>query len=382
MSKVNNDKIPFGMLWREQESNPLPQMEITSYSRKNLNKRNKRNTVVIVTSQFDPHSDAVISALDVIGVESLRINSEDLLNHYTFTWQSNSTNYTSIHIHEDPNLEFQVPQKIFSGYYRTPSQVKPHQELTSEIDRKFSVYEGEAFLECLYGLGNISWISPPHLIGRAESKILQLQLARSLGLKIPRTILTNNPKEALHFAQSCKFNVITKPLTASTLDCQGSFFEVYAHQLDESTFKEHFESIRFAPTLLQEYIPKALEIRVTIIGTDFFATQIDSQSVSGAEIDWRKIDCYTIPHKPVTLPRKLVAALKQFIGFYGIQFGAIDLILTPDKEYFFLENNPNGQWYWLEVLTGQPMAISMAKLLKNQSKLQSPGFVKLKSFQN
>ncbi|MEJ2669125.1 MAG: MvdD family ATP-grasp ribosomal peptide maturase, partial [Gammaproteobacteria bacterium] len=32
----------------------------------------------------------------------------------------------------------------------------------------------------------------------------------------------------------------------------------------------------------------------------------------------------------------------------GLNFGCIDMILTPDDEFVFLEVNPNGQWLWVE----------------------------------
>lgn len=36
----------------------------------------------------------------------------------------------------------------------------------------------------------------------------------------------------------------------------------------------------------------------------------------------------------------------------GLAYGAIDMIVTPDGEYVFLEINPTGQYQWLEALTG------------------------------
>ena len=41
----------------------------------------------------------------------------------------------------------------------------------------------------------------------------------------------------------------------------------------------------------------------------------------------------------------------------------MDLILTPEGEYVWIEANPNGQFYWLEPPTGLPMAQAMANLL-------------------
>ena len=40
----------------------------------------------------------------------------------------------------------------------------------------------------------------------------------------------------------------------------------------------------------------------------------------------------------------------------GLTFGAIDLILTPDGEYVFLEVNINGQWAYLEDMLALPIS--------------------------
>jgi glutathione synthase/RimK-type ligase-like ATP-grasp enzyme len=46
-----------------------------------------------------------------------------------------------------------------------------------------------------------------------------------------------------------------------------------------------------------------------------------------------------------------------------LEFGAIDLIQTPDNEIFFLEVNPNGRWWWIEELTGMTIAKDIAHYL-------------------
>ena len=48
---------------------------------------------------------------------------------------------------------------------------------------------------------------------------------------------------------------------------------------------------------------------------------------------------------------------------YGLAFGAIDLARVDDGLYTFFEINPNGQWAWIEQLTGQPLRQAMAGLL-------------------
>jgi hypothetical protein len=48
---------------------------------------------------------------------------------------------------------------------------------------------------------------------------------------------------------------------------------------------------------------------------------------------------------------------------FGLNFASLDMIVTPDGEFVFLELNPNGQWLWLEYELGLPLVASMADLL-------------------
>jgi len=47
----------------------------------------------------------------------------------------------------------------------------------------------------------------------------------------------------------------------------------------------------------------------------------------------------------------------------GAVYGAIDLRLTPEGQYVFLEINPAGQFLYVEYSTGQPIAAALAKAL-------------------
>lgn len=81
-----------------------------------------------------------------------------------------------------------------------------------------------------------------------------------------------------------------------------------------------------------------------------------------AALDWRKSSrdvSYTIEHLPQEIEQKLL----QLVRHFGLQFSSADVILTPSSDYYFVELNPNGQWFWLQPPTGLPMAEAMADLL-------------------
>lgn len=60
--------------------------------------------------------------------------------------------------------------------------------------------------------------------------------------------------------------------------------------------------------------------------------------------------------------------LVDYVRSFGLSFGVIDSIITPDDEFIFLEINPNGQWAWLEHKTGLNISQAFAERLANLNK--------------
>jgi len=92
------------------------------------------------------------------------------------------------------------------------------------------------------------------------------------------------------------------------------------------------EAVSLCPVVLQAYVPKRLELRVTVVGQQAFAAEIHSQATHRTRVDWRR-------------------------------YGTIDLILTPDDRYVFLELNSAGEYGWIEDLTGLPISDAIAGFL-------------------
>jgi pyruvate carboxylase len=137
---------------------------------------------------------------------------------------------------------------------------------------------------------------------------------------------------------------------------------LYTHLITEKD-QEHLSSVRYGPTLLQELVEKAMDVRVTVIGETLFAVGIQSMLREEARIDFRRAEVYDLPHTIMTLPEDLHLLCVNLVRNFGLRFGAIDLLLAPDGKYFFLEINPNGQWFWLEWVTGIPIAKTMCDFL-------------------
>ena len=191
-------------------------------------------------------------------------------------------------------------------------------------------------------------------------------MASRLGLQIPRTLVSNDPDNIWPFYEACDRQMIYKALglASPSLLQSGSSTTGQWKYNQEHPNNENFlrmiytklireqdlallDTIRLAPGFFQEYIPKRVELRVTIIGNDIFTAELHSQVHEETRYDWRhyEVEVPTYEHQlPVEIAEKCLALTKA----YGLHFSTSDMILTPDGRYVFLEMNPNGQFLWVQ----------------------------------
>lgn len=172
-------------------------------------------------------------------------------------------------------------------------------------------------------------------------------MARKVGLRIPHTLVTNNPQEVREFFPAVKGKMITKLLTPLSTSMEGSSFFLYTSTVKEEDLLDA-EVLRYSPMIFQEQIPKMRELRVVFVKGNFFVGALDASLYSTNTMDWRCANLADSPWEPGKLPDEVADLLKALMTELGLVFGAIDLIETPDGEYVFLEVNPTGEWGMLE----------------------------------
>lgn len=118
--------------------------------------------------------------------------------------------------------------------------------------------------------------------------------------------------------------------------------------------------------MFQQYIKPKLELRITVIGDKVFAAAIDSKSAE-VKTDWRRITPDKQKWFVFNLPKELEEKCIALVKGYNLEFGAIDLIITEDDDVYFLELNANGQWVWIELITGLDMSKAMIELLSSEN---------------
>ncbi|MEO3872231.1 hypothetical protein ABGB18_25750 [Nonomuraea sp. B12E4] len=112
--------------------------------------------------------------------------------------------------------------------------------------------------------------------------------------------------------------------------------------------------------LFQELVPAALDLRVTLVGSETFGCAIHSQR-GESPLDWR-LD-QSVPMTQHQLDPHTESALHQVRERLGLQYGAADLRLTPDGVPVFLEINPCPEFSFAEHRVGAPISRALAGLL-------------------
>ena len=202
----------------------------------------------------------------------------------------------------------------------------------------------------------------PH-IRHAENKQLQLQVARELGLEIPRTLTTNDPSAVKVFAESCESGMVTKMLSSFAVYEEGRELVVFTNPVKPEDLAD-LSGLSLCPMTFQEMIPKALELRSTVVGKRVMSASIKSQTSARATHDWRRDGLQMVQDwQPYELPREVEERILRLMDYFALNYGAIDIIVTPDGRHVFLEVNPVGEFFWLERCPGLPISETIASLL-------------------
>jgi glutathione synthase/RimK-type ligase-like ATP-grasp enzyme len=313
--------------------------------------------ILIITSSTDATATYLSDKFMQLSIPFYRFDTENFPSKTTLHWEIHPE---SSAILRNDKQEIKL-SRIGSVWYRRPSPPAISKEIVEPAAQDFARRECEDALAALWQKLNVLWVNHPTNIRYATRKPFQLQVARDLGFQIPETILSADQTQVKLFWKNHNGSVVFKSLHQDPIEVSGRNYFAYTKKLTAEHLPE-LERLTFAPTLFQEYIEPKLEIRVTVIGKQVFAASIDTSKSSG-EPDWRRISSDDQKWQYHTLPHKLEQCCIALVQKFNLHFGALDLILTPQDEYYFLELNANGQWVWIEMITGMPMSTAMIELL-------------------
>lgn len=311
--------------------------------------------ILIISSESDDHAFPVLDGLQERGVDVR------LLDLSAFPQRLR----LSIHYREgEPRYQLSDGRETVdladchAAWWRRPRPFELHPEIDDPVDHEFAYNECMQAIEGLWLVLDAEWVNDPTLDEKAGRKVYQLKVAQELGFEIPETLITNDPVEARSFVEE---RGPDSTVYKSFMSTAQAWRETRVLRPDELRL---LGEVEFAPVIFQEYVSADLDLRITVVEDDIFAAAIHSQETA-YRIDYR-MELGEARIEQFDLPSDIAEKIRALMDRLGLVYGAIDMRVTPEGEYVFLEINPAGQWQFIEEATGMPITETFVDLLASR----------------
>lgn len=205
----------------------------------------------------------------------------------------------------------------------------------------------------VYGARSIAasrqrWINDPDSELVANRKPHQLNVARKLGLAIPRTLMSNDPDRIETFFREAPGEIVMKPFHAVQWFDGKSHFYQFAKKIAFEDI-ENPEALRLTAHIFQDYVEKRYELRVFCFGDTVLSFKLHTQEQESTRTDWRSSSDGSLRPQPYdALPAPIVRAIRDYMKLMRLEFGAFDFIIDSTGRHVFLECNVSGQFLFIE----------------------------------
>jgi hypothetical protein len=189
------------------------------------------------------------------------------------------------------------------------------------------------------------WVNGWRAFKLHQTKPVQLAMVANLGISVPATMLSNDPEQIRAFTARhprCIFKPVqggahTRPVTP-------------AHLSDEN-----LRNLACAPVTLQEEIV-GTNIRVFVAGKRVLACEVHADTLDFRDTDDPRISKHELPPEMDAICRRIAETLE-------LLWTGIDLRLTREGKYVFLEANPSPMFLGFQRRCGLPLMESLASLI-------------------
>ncbi|MEV0592057.1 ATP-grasp ribosomal peptide maturase [Nonomuraea cavernae] len=296
---------------------------------------------MVITCMDDVTANPVIAALHERGARVARVDPADIGSDLAFNAQIGAGEAGWMGTLRTLTRDVAL-QDVRAIYYRRPSPWRFH-ELPPQ-EREFAKAEARHGLDgTLAALPDCRYVNHPAANERAEVKPAQLQVAAQFGMEVPATLITNDVDAVREFAAK-HGPIVYKSFRGVPSAPGGEVAAIWTQRVDPADVDE---SLALTAHLFQAEVPKTSDARVTVVGDHVFASEITTPD---GVLDWRRDDWDRLVHSPIEVPAPIQAAMRSYLDRFGLVFGCFDFALTgsvPERQWMFLECNPNGQWAWL-----------------------------------
>lgn len=323
----------------------------------------KRDVVIIIAPQVDPHADAVVNELnEKKDVKVLRLDLETAYYDHDIIYLNSGGKFSWEIICRQTKRRV-VSAELTSVWWRRTHTLSP------SLDNGLPTGEGIDRRECESNLRSILASLPrktfplghPIDLREGENKIRQFSVAQQVGFVQPDTIFSNSRASLSSFAQKHMW-IAAKSLNQSIAEVSGKEVSFATRRHKGQALAHIINDAPQGAAVLQEALDRTRDLRVVCLPNSFFAVAIDLERLPPGEIDWRAY-IRQCKHTSVKLSQAEINRCRLFLKKMNLTAGHFDFVVSHDGQLIFLECNPNGQWLWLEQATGEKIAKKIAAAL-------------------
>lgn len=310
--------------------------------------------ILIISSVHDPHARRVAQELQNRGESVRLLDFADFGAGSLVRFDPKRPEATVVAVPGEPDL---VLGDVSCVWLRRPARPALPPAMSAEDDRLLARREWQDLTTGMLLSMDARFVNSPVAQARAV-KPWQLVVAARVGLDIPPTLISNAPAAVETFARE-NSPIIHKTLTSPTTRFLAT--ERWTPQLEEL-----LPLLPLAPSIFQSEVRGQDDVRVTIVGDEMFAVEFDSdRELVDSRLD---VDSRCREHSLLPEMRERLRALMRALG---LDYATVDL-KCRDGQYTFLELNPQGQFLYLEIRTGLPIANAVAALLSDPLRAAVP----------
>lgn len=341
--------------------------------------------VLILSEGLDYHGIAVRWALREMGVPlDWWDRSEFPRNQRVSNWISTEESSMSVS-DADVALSFNRYRTIWNRRGQVP-------QASDTLDRTDRVVARNESTYFLAGLASALAQANPdamfvNAFDKAKSanpKTYQLDVAKSVGFTVPRTLVSNDPEHIRKFYALNNGRIIAKQHIPFAWRTKHGALLVTGTSAITSDHLRNDDGLLACPMIYQQALDLRNEIRIIAFGRSAFAlNQIRTQTPTAdgfLDIRYENTD-----KQAVTIDEALVARCHAYMDRLGLTYAAFDIAQLANGEYVFIEANEAGQFLFLEDQVAEiPILDAFSQFLASgdrEFRYEKPGGLRLTDFE-
>ncbi|MFN2606456.1 MAG: RimK family alpha-L-glutamate ligase [Acidimicrobiales bacterium] len=305
--------------------------------------------IAIVTRHDDFHAYVVQGALASRGAACAIVAVDHLPSDGAMSWSSSGEVARPV-VHDVDGGEVAVADLDLVWWRRLTGEPRIPDWVRDEAARDLVVGDCRAtvlgiFLTAFRG----RWVSHPEATRVAQNKLVQLDAAVRAGLRVPRTLVSQDPATVRRFCADLEWEVVVKTVGGSQKT------PLMTGRVTPELLADD-RPVAVSPAIYQELVPGTRHLRISCFGPAVHTAMLETEL-----LDWRyPMDAEV---QPWDLDAGTAGRLLAVIDDLGLRMGVADMKLGPDGEPVWLEVNPQGQFLFVEGMCGMPLTEAFVDFL-------------------